>query len=313
MKDTVILQEWDGKTVAAVLRLIIPDLTWNQARRLVEKRYVRIDDHLCLDSSRRLKVGQLIKIADQPETVAPTRHQLVLPYVDGQIVVVEKPAGINTVRHPSEREWSSKRRANSPSLDELVQKKLGQSQRLRVVHRLDKETSGLLVFARTVNAERHLGKQFHAHSVHRLYNALVHGKCPAQTITSQLIRDRGDGRRGSSEGTNQGKPATTHVEVLEKFSDYTLLSCRLETGRTHQIRIHLSEAGFPVCGEMVYNRHRNGAVMNLPGRFARLMLHAAELGFLHPFTQEPIHLTMEWPVDFANQISLLRDSFEVKS
>src|SRR6202040_38118 len=125
--------------------------------------------------------------------------------------------------------------------------------RLRVVHRLDQETSGLVVFARTVPAERLLGMQFHAHTVTRRYLAVVPGRLDAGTVRSFLVRDRGDGRRGSTQSDADGKEAITHFEVAERLPGYTLLSCRLETGRTHQIRIHLAELGHPVCGEKVYN------------------------------------------------------------
>src|SRR5207245_8632839 len=117
--------------------------------------------------------------------------------------------------------------------------------RLRVVHRLDKETSGLVVFARTVAADRGLGRQFHAHTVVRRYLAVVPGFVPPQTVRSFLVRDRGDGRRGSSDDETQGKEAVTHFDVAERLPGYTVLSCRLETGRTHQIRIHLAQLGHP--------------------------------------------------------------------
>src|SRR5207249_8278280 len=116
----------------------------------------------------------------------------------------------------------------------------GPRPRLRVVQRLDKETSGLIVFARTVDAERGLGRQFKAHTVTRRYLALVPGDVGPQTIRSNLVRDRGDGRRGSGRASDAGKEAVTHLEVAERLPGHTLVRCRLETGRTHQIRIHLA-------------------------------------------------------------------------
>jgi 23S rRNA pseudouridine1911/1915/1917 synthase len=178
--------------------------------------------------------------------------------------------------------------------------------RLRVVHRLDKETSGLVVFARTVAAERGLGRQFHAHTVLRRYLAVVPGEVAPQRIATRLVRDRGDGRRGSTDLPNLGKPAVTHVEVLERLRGYTLVACRLETGRTHQIRIHLAERGHPVCGDKVYNRKPASAPEPGPCHAPRLALHAAELGFVHPATGEALHWTMPLPADLQAFLERLR-------
>jgi 23S rRNA pseudouridine1911/1915/1917 synthase len=118
-----------------------------------------------------------------------------------------------------------------------------------------------------------------------------------RTITTWLVRDRGDGRRGSTTVAGLGKQAVTHVEVVENLPGYTLLRCRLETGRTHQIRIHLADLGHPVCGESVYNRRLGQAPQPDTSEAPRLALHAAELGFLHPVTGETLHWTMSLPDD----------------
>src|SRR5262249_51146313 len=194
------------------------------------------------------------------------------------------------------------------ALVERFTKPVAKLPRLRIVHRIDKETSGLVVFARTPLAERELGRQFHAHTVVRRYLALVSGYLPPQTIRSFLLRDRGDGRRGSSEVPDQGKEAITHVEVVERLPRYTLLSCRLETGRTHQIRIHLAEAGHPVCGEKVYTKRRDGSEMNDASGSPRLFLHAAELGFTHPTTGKEMHWSMPLPSDLNAVLIRLRST-----
>src|SRR5262249_23931070 len=151
----------------------------------------------------------------------------------------------------------------SPTLEDLLPKLIAQTEgrqrkgplpRLRVVQRLDKGTSGLVVFARSIAAEQGLGRQFRKHTVMRRNLAIVPGYVPAHRITTELVRDRGDGRRVSTTVSGLGKEAITHIELEERLPGYTLLSCRLETGRTHQIRIHLAEVGHPVCGEKVYNR-----------------------------------------------------------
>ena len=180
------------------------------------------------------------------------------------------------------------------------------SARLRVVQRLDKETSGLLVFARTADAERGLGMQFFNHSVERKYLALIPGTIAPQSIESILVRDRGDGRRGSAPFSQPGKKAVTHVHLVEKFQAFTLVGCQLETGRTHQIRIHLAEKGSPVCGEKVYRTTANGTILPDGSGFPRLALHAAELGFIHPISGEPMHWNMALPEDFSKLLQHLR-------
>jgi 23S rRNA pseudouridine1911/1915/1917 synthase len=121
-----------------------------------------------------------------------------------------------------------------------------------------------------------------------------------------LVADRGDGRRGSTQLPNVGKEAITHVAVEERLPGYTLLSCRLETGRTHQIRIHLSEAGHPVCGDKVYVKKLNGEVMEDRSEAPRLALHATELGFEHPVSGEHLHWTMPLPGDLQKFVDRLK-------
>src|SRR5262249_383853 len=157
------------------------------------------------------------------------------------------------------------------------------------VHRLDKGTSGLMVFARRVAAEQGLGRQFRMHTVTRRYLAVVPGLVQSQTVTSRLVRDRGDGRRGSTTLPAMGKGAISHADVAERLKGHSVVSCRLETGRTHQIRIHLAELGHPVCGEKVYNRKPGGPPEPDASGAPRLTLHAAELGFVHPVTSKVLH------------------------
>ncbi len=177
---------------------------------------------------------------------------------------------------------------------------------MRAVHRLDKDTSGLVVFARTVEAERHLGKQFRAHTIERVYRALVRGRAKTARIESWLVRDRGDGRRGSSTTPGQGQRAVTHVRVVEELGDYTLVECRLETGRTHQVRIHLGEASTPLCGERIYDRPLHGKPLPDGSGMNRVALHAALMGFEHPATGEQMRWHSKLPTDMADLIKRLR-------
>jgi len=304
-----------GKTLAALLRALLPGQSWSAVRRLVATRRARVNGELCLDPARRLKEGETVELLPRPAARPRRAEEVVLRHLDEHVVVVEKPAGVNTVRHPAERGWPERRKALSPTLEDIALRLIaaregrprkGPLPRLRVVQRLDKETSGLVVFARSVLAERGLGRQFHAHTVHRRYLAVVPGEVESQTVRSRLVRDRGDGRRGSMAAPGLGKEAVTHVEALERWPGYTLLACRLETGRTHQIRIHLAELGHPVCGEKVYNRPPGGEPTPDASGAPRLALHAAELGFVHPATGQEMRWAMPLPPDLEAFVARLR-------
>ena len=268
------------QTLATALRSWLPgNLTWSQVRRLVKNRHVQLNGNLCLDEGRRLKAKEVVKVLEHPAAPPAKEDDVQIRYLDAHLVVVEKPAGMTSVRHAEERFWPTKRKQQQPTLEDLLPRVIAKRTKtpdagrrgerwadrtapagkqgrrtppVRPVHRLDRDTSGLMVFARTVPAERILGAQFREHTTHRRYLAVVQGVIQAQTVESFLVRDRGDGRRGSTTETGVGKRAVTHVRPLESLGDYTLVECRLETGRTHQIRIHLSELGHPLCGDKVY-------------------------------------------------------------
>jgi 23S rRNA pseudouridine1911/1915/1917 synthase len=220
----------------------------------------------------------------------------VIVHVDSQVVVVRKPAGISSVPYDENE---------TGTLDELVRqllKRPGSDAPLGVVHRLDKDTSGLLVFARTLTAKRALKQAFRFHTVQRRYLAIVHGSPADQTFKSRLLRDRGDGRRGSTNHSELGREAITHVKNLERLHGASLVECRLETGRTHQIRIHLSEAGHPVVGDKVYTHGYRGTLLPAP----RLMLHAFELGFEHPASGQLLRFEEPLPDDMKRVLEALR-------
>jgi 23S rRNA pseudouridine1911/1915/1917 synthase len=317
VQTLTVTAEQAGQTLAALLRPLLPGQSWNQVRRLIETRHTRIGGELCLDSARRLQEGETVELLDRPAAPVRLREAINLRYIDTHIVVVEKPPGLPTVRHPAERDWDARRKALNPTLDDLLLPLLAQREgrlrkgpppRLRVVHRIDKDTSGLVVFARSVAAESGLGRQFKAHTVTRRYLAIVPGKVASQRIATRLVRDRGDGRRGSTTlEAAPGKDAVTHVDVVERLAGYTLLACRLETGRTHQIRIHLAELGHPISGDKVYHRKADGTVIADRSGAPRMALHAAELGFEHPVTGEQLHWAMPLPDDLQAFLDRLRN------
>jgi 23S rRNA pseudouridine1911/1915/1917 synthase len=176
---------------------------------------------------------------------------------------------------------------------------------LYVVHRLDKDSSGLLVYARTRDAERALQQQFRGRAVSRLYLCLAQGRVKSGRIESRLLPDRGDGLRGSAPpGSEKGKQAITQVKVLEKFPVASLCEVRLETGRTHQIRIHLAESGHPLVGERVYIRDfvaRGGE----PIRSPRLLLHASELRFDHPIDGRRVSFQSSRTAEFRALVDVI--------
>lgn len=312
-----------GTTLSSFLRDRLGKASWSQVQGIVRGRRVLIHGNMCTDAARRLKEGEVVKVLASAAPAPPRAADVRIVHLDEAVVVVDKPAGLTTTRHAEERDWPARRRQVQPTLDELLPaivqrvanaraRRGAREQRgprrlppVRAVHRIDRETSGLLVFARNVPAERILAEQFRAHTTHRRYLALCVGRVEAGTIVSNLVRDRGDGRRGSSED-GEGKRSVTHVAPIEHFGDdFTLVECRLETGRTHQIRIHLAESGHPVCGERVYAAPRGVGVEDR-SRAPRVALHAAELGFVHPVSGAAMRFTSPLPEDLVRLVKRLR-------
>jgi 23S rRNA pseudouridine1911/1915/1917 synthase len=253
-------------------------LTWSAARRLVAEGRVTVDGTPASDPAARLAEGQVVEVRERalrPKSAPPSR----IVYEDRHLVVAEKPSGMSSVPYVrGERgtlmdavrdEW--KRRGLPP-----------EARVLHVVHRLDKDSSGLLIYARDRAAERALQMQFRKRQVSRVYLCLAHGRVESGTLESRLLRNRGDGLRGSApHGSSEGKLAITHVRLLRRFARASLCEVKLETGRTHQIRIHLAESGHPLVGERVYIRDFEAAG-GRPIPSPRLLLHAARLAFDHP-------------------------------
>ena len=282
-------------TIAACLRRRLPDRSWSDVRRLCESGKVRVDGVVATDPAARVRPGQTLAIvmnAPRPrEVVAGFR----IVHDDAHVVVIEKPSGISSVPY--------ERKETGTAMD-LIRDAWRHGGRratatpLYVVHRIDKDTSGLLCFAKTRLAERGLHTIFQRHEATREYLAVAEGDVASRRIESYLIADRGDGIRGSTRHRDQGQHSVTHVTAERRLRGATLCRVRLETGRTHQIRIHLSEAGHPLVGETVYIRDllRDGRE---PMSAERLMLHAATLGFVHPVTGERLDFRCEPPADFT--------------
>jgi len=226
------------------------------------------------------------------------RTRLAVLAEDPLFLIVNKPAGLLTVQTAQHEEDTLFARA----LDYLRHRYRRRSW-IGVVHRLDRETSGALVFARTRDALRNLQEKFRAHTIEREYLALVEGSVRAPgTFDAPLVSDRGDRRRGVARRGEPGKRAVTHYRPLESFGRATLVAVRLGTGRTHQVRVHFASAGHPVIGDSVYRRSALPPVIEA----RRQMLHARLLGFDHPESGVLVRAEAPIPEDFEKAIAELR-------
>ena len=335
-----------GWTVAEMLRKRFA-LTWTQAKRIVEHGHVRVAGQFTRAPEQRIKAGNRVwiatgaievktvkgpKVAKPVEPAAPKAKPKLKPkaeilppdpmlakielvYVDDALVVVNKPTDLTTTRNAEETaEFGPRARKFLPkTLADLLPTMLGVPNRKVVpVHRLDRDTTGLLVFARTSKAAASLMAQFRKHTVDRRYIALTRGIPEDGRIESVFVKDRGDGRRGSSAQPKPpgGQRAVTRIKVLDELGDCAKIECRLETGRTHQVRIHLGEAGTPLCGERLYDRPKGGVPVPDPSGAKRPMLHAAHLGFLHPETDDFVSWDADPPADFAETLAKLKAGAE---
>jgi 23S rRNA pseudouridine1911/1915/1917 synthase len=273
---------------------------------LVDEGRVTIDGTRISDSAHRVARGQIVRIRARAALSRPSPPVIV--YEDRHVVVAEKPAGMSSVPYQRgeretlmdavRREWRTRPTGKVPAAARV----------LHVVHRLDKDSSGVLVYARTRLAERALQMQFRRREVSRVYLCLAHGRVEDGTIESRLLPDRGDGLRGAAPvGSSGGKAAITRVRVLQTFERASLCEARLETGRTHQIRIHLAESGHPLVGERVYVRDfQAGGGRLIPS--PRLMLHAATLAFDHPAEKRRISIESSRTKEFLALAAVIGSS-----
>lgn len=282
-----------GVTLAAFVKARA-DVPNSVAKRQIATGKVFVDGACVTTIDHRLVRGQIVELRSHAPKPHDPEREGVLVYDDPHVVVIDKPAGVNSVPYEDEK---------SGTAMDLIrgtwrrQGKDATSVPLHIVHRIDRATSGLLMFAKSKKAELGLAAQLRSHSLERMYQCVAHGVVKAQRIESYLVEDRGDGLRGSTTRTDQGKRAVTHVTVERVLRNCTLCQVRLETGKTHQIRIHLSEAGHPLVGEPVYFRDYENAGGKLLTA-GRMMLHAATLGFEHPITGVRVSLAAPLPPDF---------------
>jgi 23S rRNA pseudouridine1911/1915/1917 synthase len=286
-----------GLRLDQALARLIPEHSRSRIRTWIDAGRVLLAG-AAIEATRRVDGGERLVVhplAD-PRTASyvPQAIALTIVHEDAAIVVIDKPAGL--VVHPGSGNWdgtlANALLHHAPGLATVP--------RAGIVHRLDKDTSGLLVVAKTTTAQTALVRQLQARSVHREYMALATGDIVrGGTIDAPIGRH--PAKRTSMAVVASGKPAVTRYEVSERLGDCTLLACRLETGRTHQIRVHFASLGHPLVGDPAYGRSQGGRIA-----FARQALHAWKLGLIHPSTNEPVQWEAPLPADFAALLATLR-------
>jgi 23S rRNA pseudouridine1911/1915/1917 synthase len=311
-----------GQRLDRVLASLLPDLSRSRLSALIDQGAVMRGAKTIKDANHRVKGGETYAIALPATVPASPRGQdipLTVVYEDKDLIVIDKPAGL--VVHPA---------AGNPDgtlVNALIAHcgdtlmGIGGEQRPGIVHRLDKDTSGLLVAAKTERAMASLAKQFANHTIERAYHAVVLGspRLGNGVIEGQIGRNPFD-RKRMAVLRGGGKLARTRYRVVERFGlearpFASLVECRLETGRTHQIRVHLTHLGHPLIGDPSYGRTRQAPRPKTPAEtvafaaasnFPRQALHAYVLGFQHPSLHKTMRFESPWPADFAVLVEALR-------
>jgi 23S rRNA pseudouridine1911/1915/1917 synthase len=303
-------QEMQGWRFDRALASSIDTLSRERIKTLISSGKTTINDQINRDPSYRIKDNAswvLTLPAATPAHNIPQNIALDIVFEDDHLLVVDKPAGM--VVHPA-----------AGNLDGTLVNALlhhcsgrlsgiGGVARPGIVHRIDKDTSGLLVVAKTDPAHEGLAKQFAAHTIGRVYKAIVSGKptTKAGRIEASLARSPLDRKKIAICSTGKGKRAVTHWVLSEPLKDAARIECRLETGRTHQVRVHMASIGHPLVGDPVYGKTRPSHKSILAELdFKRQALHAAELNFLHPITKSPLTFLSPTPSDIVRLLDALR-------
>ncbi len=305
MRSLAVPSECAGLRLDQALTRLLPEYSRNRLQDWIRGGHVTVDGQPAVPKAK-VWGGETVLISPQPapgdQTHLAEDIPLAVVHEDATILVIDKPAGL--VVHPGSGNWSgtllNALLRHAPRLEALP--------RAGIVHRLDKDTSGLLVVAKTLEAQINLVRQLQARSVHREYVAVVHGQVARDGVVEAPI-GRHPVQRTRMAVVARGKPALTHYAVRSGGAGWSRLDCRLETGRTHQIRVHLHSIGHPLIGDPVYSVSRPH--VSLPDRavdFPRQALHAARLGLLHPQTTQLSSWTSPLPRDMADLIAALEDA-----
>jgi 23S rRNA pseudouridine1911/1915/1917 synthase len=290
-----------GQRLDQILARLRPQHSRSRLQNWIREGRVSVDEVTVSEPKQKLWGGERIELAEAPDesvqSSSPEAIALTIVFEDETLIVLDKQAGL--VVHPGSGNWSgtllNALLHHCPSLDRVP--------RAGIVHRLDKDTSGLMVVAKTLEAQTDLVRQMQAHSVKRYYQALVRGKVElGGTVDAPLGRH--PTQRTKMAVVKNGKPARTHYRVVERFIDCTLVDCALETGRTHQIRVHLTSIGHPLVGDPVYGTGTS-RVPSGP-EFHRQALHARRLGLVHPASGKPMLWKSKLPDDMAQLVQHAR-------
>lgn len=287
-----------GERIDKWLSSELPELSRSQIQLYIQSENITVNQQP-VKANYKLRVGDCVTLA-YPEAeevnIQPENISLDIVYEDGDLVVVNKPRGM--VVHPAQGHYSGTL-VNALLFHCRDLSGINGKMRPGIVHRIDKDTTGLLVVAKNDLTHQHLAEQFKEHSIIRKYVALVHGLVPNQegTIIAPLGRHQTQRKKMAVDVAN-GKHAVTHFKVIQYFTNHSLVELRLETGRTHQIRVHMAYIKHPVAGDPDYGPRKT---VPLAGQ----ALHAKELGFIHPRTGERLFFTSDIPEDFQQVLATL--------
>lgn len=301
MKEYIVSQEEKGKRLDTYIPSVDTDITRTSAQRLIE-------DGNILVNGKNAKVSYKIQENDKISVEITEPKQIELKaqnipieiiYEDSDIIVVNKPKGM--VVHPANGNPDGTLVNAIMAICKDSLSGIGGEIRPGIVHRIDKDTSGLLIVAKNDNAHVKMSEQIKNHEVKKTYIALVRGVFKENEATIDMSIGRSPSDRKKMAVNKNGKNAITHIKVLKRFDKYTLLQVNIETGRTHQIRVHLSHIGYPIVGDYTYSNGKNE--FDVIGQ----CLHAQKLEFKHPITQKDMCLEAELPQYFKDILDKLKD------
>lgn len=299
--ETIIKPEQEGQRIDKGLFLDESQLSRSRLQKLLKDGRVLVNEKP-VKPSYRLRAGDAVQVRipqRQPVSIEPEDIPLDVLYEDAYLLIVNKPQGM--VVHPAP--GHEKHTLVNAVLAHCQGNLSGINGELRpgIVHRIDRDTSGALAICKDDRTHRDLAQQLKEHTIHRIYHGIVKGNIKEEEgcIDAPIGRHPTDRKRMSIH-SKSGRRAVTHYRVLKRFGDYTYVQCRLETGRTHQIRVHMASISHPLAGDPVYNRDKSN-----PFHLAGQALHARELGFRHPQTGKYLEMSAPFPESFTNLLNKL--------